>query len=86
MPGMPGMGADAANDPVALGLIDGSLQQRLAYEMNQAMDRIRENSVRSIEDIMLDQVINYADGQGACTTVECLLTASVEAARIFILE
>lgn len=54
--------------------------------MNNAVEELRSNQVRSIEQIMLDQVINYIDGQGPCTTVECLLTASIEAARIFILE
>jgi hypothetical protein len=54
--------------------------------MNNAVEELRANTVRSIEQIMMDQVINYMDGLGPCTTVECLLSASVEAARIFILE
>jgi hypothetical protein len=54
--------------------------------MNNAVEELRANSVRSIEQIMMDQVINYMDGLGPCTTVECLLNASVEASRIFILE
>jgi hypothetical protein len=35
---------------------------------------------------MIDQVVNYKDGLGACTTVACLLHAATDAARIFIFE
>jgi hypothetical protein len=48
------MSTDDGFDPVALGLHDGSLQQSLAYAMNEAVDRLRTNTVRSIEEIMLD--------------------------------
>jgi len=83
---IPGSFTEEGEDPFMLGLHDGSLSQRLAYDMNLRVNRLRSNSVRSIEQIMLDQVINYQDGQGPCTTVECLLTAATETARIFILE
>jgi hypothetical protein len=64
---------DPAFDPVLLGFHDGSLQQQLAYGMNVAMDNLRANTVRSIEEIMINQVTDYIDGQGACTRVDCLL-------------
>jgi len=35
-------GAMGDFDPVALGLHDGSLQQQLAYSMQQAVDQLRE--------------------------------------------
>ena len=35
---------------------------------------------------MLDFIVNQPDGLGPCTTVECLLRASVEASRTYILE
>jgi hypothetical protein len=35
---------------------------------------------------MIDVVSRGPDGLGPCTTVECLLGASVEAARIYIWE
>lgn len=54
--------------------------------MQTAVDKVRENVGQSVEQIMLDVVQNQPDGLGACTTVECLLNASVEAARIYIFE
>lgn len=65
---------------------DGSLSQALAYGMQTAVDKVRENAGQSVEQIMLDVVSNQPDGLGPCTTVECLLRASVEAARIYIWE
>jgi hypothetical protein len=42
--GMPAgmMAADVPFDPVAMGFHDGSLQQQLAYSMQQAVDQLRE--------------------------------------------
>lgn len=73
-------------DPTAVALTDGSLQQELALGMQNAVDEMRERVGQSIEQIMLEQVNNQPDGLGPCTTVDCLLRASVEAARIFIFE
>lgn len=44
MPGMPAgtMATDEFLDPVAMGFHDGSLQQQLAYSMQQAVDQLRE--------------------------------------------
>jgi hypothetical protein len=54
--------------------------------MNLAVDDVRARVGQSIEQIMLDQVSNQLDGLGPCTTVVCLLEASINAARIYILE
>ena len=46
---------------------------------------MREQAAMSIENIMFDMVANW-DGPGqACTTVECMLAASVEASRVYIM-
>jgi len=34
---------------------------------------------------MIDMIKNGADGLGRCTTVECIMRSSVEAARSYIL-
>jgi hypothetical protein len=73
-------------DPAAISYTDGSLQQELAWAMQQATDDVRARVGQSIEQIMLDVVSHGPDGLGPCTTVSCLLTASMEAARIFIFE
>jgi hypothetical protein len=54
--------------------------------MQTSVDEMRAKVGQSIEQIMLDQVTNYRDGLGACTTIECLLHAATESARIFIFE
>jgi hypothetical protein len=54
--------------------------------MNNALEEIRARVGQSIEQIMMDQIKDYKDGQGWCTRVDCLLEASVEAARIFVME
>jgi len=54
--------------------------------MQLAVDEVRARSTRSIEQIMIDQVVNYKDGLGICTTVACLMHAATDAARIFIFE
>lgn len=73
-------------NPITMQLYDGSLQGKLAFEMQNAVDMLRSNTARTLDQIMIQNVSEYSDNLGPCTSVECLLSAAVESARVFILE
>jgi hypothetical protein len=62
-----------------------SFVQRIGQSMNESVDWMRQEASKSIENIMFDMVANYYDEGVACTRVDCLLAASVEASRVFIM-
>lgn len=51
-----------------------------------AFDEVRTRQGQSIESIMLDMIQNPLDGLGTCTTVECLLEASLRTAKLYIMD
>lgn len=52
--------------------------------MNDAVDRLRQNQGRSVENIMMELIMGNPEGPN--TSVEGLMHAAFEASRIYLLE
>lgn len=62
-----------------------SFVERIGQSMNNSVNWMREEAAKSIENIMFEMVASWNPDGSACTRVDCLLAASVEASRVFIM-
>lgn len=62
-----------------------SFVERIGQSMNNSVNWMREEASKSIENIMFEMVATWNPDGSACTRVDCLLAASVEASRVFIM-
>lgn len=62
-----------------------SFVERIGQSMNASVDYLRQQAAQSIENIMFEMVANWNGADQPCTRVDCMLAASVEASRIYIM-